>query len=228
MRLLINRKYLTITQASINKGSQNFVMKELHPAQKKILELLKSNIDDPLTLRELQEHLNLSSHSVVYHHIQQLEKKGYLRRNPSNTKDYQILADSPEKTITYLNLYGLARCGPNGTLLEGDPIDRVPIPSRILGMPSQDAFLVKAKGDSMEPKISNGDFVIARKNLAPQSGDIVVCSHNSTAKIKKIIFTDDPDNIFLVSLNSVYPPEIVTKDDLIVEGIVRAVYSHNF
>jgi repressor LexA len=65
-------------------------MRELHPVQEKLIRLLRNNITDPLTVRELQERLSISSPSVVHHHIQQLEKKGYLRRNPSNPKDYQI------------------------------------------------------------------------------------------------------------------------------------------
>ncbi|MFA6281640.1 MAG: HTH domain-containing protein, partial [Candidatus Omnitrophota bacterium] len=111
-------------------------MKTLHHTQKKLLELLKQNITEPLTIRELQSALDISSTSIVHHHMEQLEKKGYLRRNPSNPKDYQILADSPEKTITYINLYGLAQCGPKGSILDGIPVDRIPIASKILGFPS--------------------------------------------------------------------------------------------
>ena len=107
-------------------------MKKLHVAQQKLIKILKNNITDPLTIRELQEELGVSSTSVVHHHIQQLEKKGYLRRNPSNPRDYQILADSPDKKITYINLYGLAHCGPEGRILDDDPIDRIPIASQIL------------------------------------------------------------------------------------------------
>ena len=93
-------------------------MKRLHPTQKKLLVILKDNLDDPLTIREIQDILNISSTSVVAHHINQLEKKGYLKRNPNNPKDYQVLTDSPEKLITYLNLYGLANCGPKGSILD--------------------------------------------------------------------------------------------------------------
>src|SRR3990167_6497351 len=138
-------------------------MKKLHSTQQDLLKLLQKNVEDPLSVRELQEHLGISSPSVVYHHIQQLEKKGYLRRNPINPKDYQILADSPDKKITYLNLYGLATCGPKGSILDDDPVDRIPISSKILGFPSSEAFMVKANGDSMLPKINDGDLVIARK-----------------------------------------------------------------
>lgn len=62
-------------------------------------------------MRELQEELGLASPSVVHHHIQQLEKKGYLKRNLSNSKDY-IVMGNPEKSIVYISKYGLAQCGP--------------------------------------------------------------------------------------------------------------------
>ncbi len=203
-------------------------MKELHQAQQKLLDLLKANIDEPLTLRELQERLNISSHSVVHHHIQQLEKKGYLRRNPSNPKDYQILSENPERTIAYVNLYGLARCGPLGTLLDGNPIDRIPVPTKMLGFSARDAFLVRAKGDSMEPKIYNGDFIVAKKSQIALDGDIVVCSHNSTAKIKKIQFSNDHSSAVLISFNHAkYPPEFISEGELIIEGIVKAIFTVN-
>ena len=161
-------------------------MKKLHPAQQRLIDLLKENIDDPLTIRELQDELALSSPSLVYHHIQQLEKKGYLRRNPLNPKDYQILADSPEKQVTYLNLYGLAQCGPNGSIFDGNPIERIPISSKILGFPSSEAFMVKAKGDSMAPRINEKDLVVARKTNDAENGDVVVCVNNGETLIKKI------------------------------------------
>ena len=103
-------------------------MKPLHKTQIELLEVLKRNIEDPLTIRELQDNLGISSPSVVYHHIQQLEKRGYLKRNPHNPKDYQILTD-PEKPIVYLNLYGMAQCGSKGSILDGSPERRVPISS---------------------------------------------------------------------------------------------------
>ncbi len=200
-------------------------MKKLHQTQQKLLDLLKNNIEQPLTIRELQEELELSSTSVVYHHIQQLEKLGYLRRNPANPRDYQVLSESPEKLITYLNLYGLAQCGPKGSILENEPIERVPISSRILGFPSSEAFMVKAKGDSMFPKINESDLVIAKKTNNASSGDIIVCVNNGEALIKK--FQKLGDQIVLISLNEKYPP-FAAAEDFRIEGIVRGVYCYSF
>jgi len=195
----------------------------LHPIQKKLLKLLVKNTDEPLTIREMQSFLNLSSTSVVAHHLRQLEKKGYLKRNPYNPRDYQILKDAPEKQITYLNLYGLAHCGPNGSVLDGNPIDRLPISTRLLSFSSAEGFMVKAKGDSMEPKINEGDFVIARKIDDADNGSVVVCVNNGEALIKKI--KKEKDGVILISLNSKYQP-FLSSDDFRIEGEVKGVITN--
>lgn len=199
-------------------------MKKLHPIQEKLAEILINNQDDPLTIRELQELMGVSSTSIVHHHLVQLEKKGYLRRNPTNPGDYQVVNsnDSPERKITYLNLYGLAACGPKGSILDGIPIERVPISSKILGFSSADAFMLKAKGKSMEPKIGDGDLVIVRKTNHAENGNIIVCVNNGEVLIKKL---KKDSEIILISLNPKFEP-FVASDDFRIEGVVRSVLSY--
>ena len=197
--------------------------RELHPVQKRLLELLKRSIDDPLTVRELQSELDVSSPSVVQHHIRQLEKYGFLHRNPGNPHDYKIVADDPEKRITYLNLYGLARCGPDGSILDGNPIDRIPIASRLLGFQSKDAFMVRASGDSMSPKINDKDLVIVKKARTWVDGNIVVAVNDSVAVIKKV---NREGNAFILrSINEKYHP-FIAAPDFRVEGVVRSIISY--
>jgi len=200
-------------------------LKSLHKTQKDILELLKKNIEDPLTIRELQDILGISSPSVVYHHIRQLENRGYLKRNPHNPKDYQILTE-PDKPIVYLNLYGMAQCGPNGSILEGSPEKRVPISSWLIKFPADEAFLVEAKGDSMIPKIREGDLVIARKSNVAESKDTVICVYNSEALIKK--FHRQGRQVILQSENETkHPPILAKQDEVRIEGIVKGVIQYN-
>jgi repressor LexA len=199
------------------------MVRSLHPVQACLLDILKKNIDDPLTIRELQDELKVSSPSVVQHHIRQLEKNGYLRRNPGNPRDYQIVADEPEKSITYLNLYGLVRCGPNGSILDGNPIDRIPIASRLLGFVSADAFMVRATGDSMSPRINDKDLVIVKRTAQVENGSIVVCVNRGAAMIKKI--SREGDQVILRSLNDKYHP-FVAEDDFRIEGVVRSIISY--
>ena len=199
--------------------------KSLHPVQQKLLKLLADNINDPLSVRGLQSELDVSSPSVVTHHLGQLEKKGYLKRNPYNPKDYQVLSKSPESKIAYLNLYGLAVCGPKGSILEGDPIDRIPILSRLLSFPAADAFVVKAKGESMEPKIHEGDYVISRKVNRIENGKIYVCVNDGEVLIKQVRI--DGKNKILQSFNEDFPP-FNASQDFRVEGEVKATISRKF
>lgn len=194
----------------------------LHKLQSKLIEILSKNIEEPLTVRELQEMIGASSTSVVAHHMTQLEKKGYLKKNPYDPKDYQILK-RPDKEIAYLNLYGLAACGPNGSILDGSPIDRIPVSTKVLSFSSNKAFMVKAKGDSMLPKISAGDLVIVEKSNKTESGVMALCVNDGQTLIKKIKLQNK--KVILVSLNSEFEP-FLAADDFRVEGIVRGVISN--
>jgi repressor LexA len=202
-------------------------MDDLHPTQVNLLRLLKESFDDPLSIRELQESLNLSSPSLVHHHILQLEKKGYLKRNPRNTLDYQLFPDEPEKKLAYLNLYDLAHCGPRGSLLDGNPAERIPISTALLSFPAREGFLVQAKGGSMRPRIWNGDFVIAQKAQAIIDKAIMVCVNEGEALIKQVNIQKN-NVLLLISLNPEYAPIVTTTKKFHVEGIVKGVISRNF
>lgn len=200
-------------------------MDKLHSTQRQLLQLLEGNIDDPLTIRELQDQLSLSSPSLVAHHIQQLEKKGYLKRNPANPQDYQLL-QSPEKPIVRLNLYGLAQCGPQGSVLDGAVLDRIPIATKLLNFKSDEAYLVKARGNSMEPLIKEGDLVIVRRTSTADDGKVVVCVNEGQALIKKIHYSDGA--ALLESLNNQYRPFVASRDAFRIEGEVKGVISPIF
>ena len=66
-------------------------------------------------------------------------------------------------------------------------------------------FALKLKGDSMEPRMEDGDVVIVRRQSAASAGDIVIALINGDeAACKK--FKRTPDGILLLSLNSDYDP----------------------
>jgi len=199
-------------------------MNDLHKNQISLLEILEQNIESPLTIRDIQNALGFSSPSVVAHHIQQLEKKGYLKRNPSNPKDYQIFKN-PETPITYLNQYGNAQCGIDGSILDGNPIDKIPIASRLLKFPANEGFIVTAKGNSMLPKINEGDLIIAQKNNTAENGDIIVCVYGEKVLIKK--FFKQNNHITLVSTNSEEHPPIPVNDYFKIEGVVKNIIKYD-
>ena len=200
-------------------------MKALHPKQTELLEILRTHISDPLTMEELAERLNVSGKSVVFHHIKQLEKKGYLKRNPSNPRDYIILKD-PERNVIYLKMYGMAKCGPEGTILDGTPTRIVPVDPSMIYFPACKGFMVEAKGDSMESLIAPHDWLIVEQSHQPQNKDVVVCVNNGEVMVKR--FTQDGENVILQSENPSYNPIVADRDSFRVEGIVRSIIKRSF
>ena len=199
-------------------------MKALHPTQARLLDILKANISDPLTMEELAERLNVSAKSVVFHHIKQLEKKGSLKRNPVNPRDYIVLKD-PERNVIYLKMYGMAKCGPEGTILDGTPTRIVPVDPSMIYFPACKGFMVEAKGDSMQPLISPHDWLVVEQNNQPKNKDVVVCANNGEVMVKR--FTRDGENIILQSENPDYTPIVADKIYFRVEGIVRGIIKRN-
>lgn len=64
---------------------------------------------------------------------------------------------------------------------------------------------LKIKGDSMEPKMSEGDVVIVRVQPTIESGEIaIVLINGDNATCKKVKKTEE--GIMLISLNSAYEP----------------------
>lgn len=80
-------------------------------------------------------------------------------------------------------------------------------------------FGLKIKGDSMEPKIDDGDVVIVRQQSDANSGDTVIALVNGDdATCKKLQKTDN--GIMLVSTNPKYLPMFFTKEDIETKPVV--------
>ncbi len=201
---------------------------KLHPKQKLLLSLLEKNQKNPLTLAQMVREIGASSNNLVLHHLKQLEKKGYLKRNHYNPSDYQ-LNTTPENPVSYINFYGKAQCGRNGNFLDGDPEDRIPISSKLINFKVDKAFMLEARGDSMEPTIMEGDLIIAqKKNGDFFSNEIVVCSING-GEIMVKQYVKESGNILLKSLNHKKHPAIFvsSEDQLVLIGKVEQVLKNH-
>lgn len=74
-------------------------------------------------------------------------------------------------------------------------------------------FGLRVSGDSMTPRICDGDTVIVRRQQDVDSGDIAVVLIGGTdATVKKVI--KNGTGIMLVPLNSSYEPLIFTPEDI--------------
>lgn len=111
-----------------------------------------------------------------------------------------------------------------GHVAAGIPIDAI---EEILDYEELDAqqfnpyceyFGLKIKGDSMMPRIHNGDVVIVRKQPDIESGEVaIVCINGEEATCKQI--QKHSNGITLISYNSIYEPMFFTNEEVMTKPI---------
>lgn len=75
-------------------------------------------------------------------------------------------------------------------------------------------FGLQVKGDSMEPKFSEGDVVIVKKQEDAECGDIVIALINGGESTIKRLIKYDGGGIALVASNPLYAPMQFTEADI--------------
>ena len=198
---------------------------KLHPLQKQLLELSADNALEGMSLREIGSLVGIDHPQKVKHHFQQLEKKGYIKINPNNG-NVEFLRDEI-KDIIYLPLYGMAECGPMGFLAESNHTENIPLPTSIFGVYSpQNLFLVRANGNSMLPKIQEGDLVVVEKKEEIANDTVSLVMVNEVPMIKQFMRIDD-ETIALKSFNTDFKTQILREKDHQVNilGAVKQVIS---
>ena len=104
-----------------------------------------------------------------------------------------------------------------GKVAAGVPIDRIEdvigqelIPANLAE--TGEYFALKIQGDSMYPRIYDGDTVIVRSQCTAENGDIVIVSVNGDDATCKI-FTQTPSGVMLRPLNGSYEPIFLTEEN---------------
>ena len=123
-----------------------------------------------------------------------------------------IMSDSPVRKIEALRIpvYGQVKAGLPGLAVE-DIIGAEDISPDMAKC--GEFFALRIHGDSMEPKISDGDIVIVRKQPDVESGQIaIVMVDNKDATCKRV--RKYRDGIELVSSNPMYEPMFYSNEQI--------------
>ena len=154
----------------------------LSAKQRKILEIAAKK--PQITLAELAKELGLKSVSTVHTHIQNLIKENFLERRGHTL----ICTNRDANEFTPIPFYGFAQCGDNDIFAEENIVDYVNMPTKFLPTPTHDLFFIRAKGDSMEPFINEGDMLMFRKadGTLPPVNSVVLCRRGDGLKIKRL------------------------------------------
>lgn len=109
-----------------------------------------------------------------------------------------------------INVYGRVAAGIPLEMIE-DIIDTEEIPEEMAR--TGEFFGLKIRGDSMEPRMTDGDVVIVRKQEDAETNDVVIATVNGTdATCKRLKKYND--GIALISLNPKYEPMYFSKDEI--------------
>ena len=147
--------------------------------QQEIWDFLVEYVDRhgyPPTVREIGEHVGLASPSTVHAHLANLERAGFLKRDPTKPRALELLHSRHEAKTSHLSrgLPLLGEIAAGGPLLaEQDVEEYIALPEQLVGGAAD--FLLRVKGDSMiDAGILSGDIVVVRKTETAKNGDIVV------------------------------------------------------
>jgi repressor LexA len=201
----------------------------LNPRQREILEFLRNHSRNhayPPTVREIGQAVGLSSSSTVQNHLNALEQKGHIRRDPTKSRTVEVVGDEPAAVASRsFSVPLVGRVAAGGPILAEENIeDHIVLGPEIAG--SDDAFALHVRGDSMiEAGIHDGDMVVVRPQRDATSGQIVVArieneqtgEHEVTVKR----FFREAGRVRLQPENSALEPMYVR--DLHLEGVVVAV-----
>jgi repressor LexA len=200
--------------------------RELTARQQQILDYIRSEIHRrgfPPSVREIGEHVGLSSSSTVHSHLAALEAKGFLRRDPSKPRALEVLDyRDTDRAIDY----GSVRAVPLlGRVAAGEPMFAAENIESTISLPAEMAdestFILRVKGDSMiDAGILDGDFVVVRQQNTASNGDIVVAMIDEDATVKT--FYREADRIRLQPQNPTMDP--IYSRDVTVLGKVVALF----
>lgn len=190
---------------------------DLTSKQQEILDFIKLEISTkgyPPSVREICVAVGLRSTSTVHGHLERLEKRGIIRRDPTKPRAIEILDDSTStKEVIDVPIIGSVAAGQPILAVENVE-DNFPVPVDYFPSKNQ-LFMLQVKGESMTGcGIMNGDYLIVEQQPTAENGDIVVALIDDSATVKT--FYKEKDHIRLQPENPSMEPIIV--DDCSILG----------
>lgn len=192
--------------------------------QAQILEYIKDQIMEkgyPPVVREICEAVHLKSTSSVHSHLATLEKRGYIRRDPTKPRAIEICDDNFQMLRTEtasLPVVGRVAAG-EPILAEQNIESYFPVPAEYV--PRGESFVLKVHGTSMiNAGIMDGDYIFVNSCQNAENGEIIVALIDDSATVKR--FYKEDGHIRLQPENDEMEPIIV--EDCQILGKVFGVY----
>ena len=222
--------------------------------QKQVLDFLVEFINGngyAPSFEEIAHSLDLSSLATVHKHVENLERKGFIRRGYNQSRSIDVLAlpgpvpfgktiqrimsAKSRKAAAAAEGVPASASAPAGLefpllgrIAAGQPMEAVANPETLslgdFARSQGNVFVLRVKGDSMvDDHICDGDYILVEGASTAQNGEIVVALIEGTDATLKRFFRIDPGKIRLQPANSQMDPIILAARDVKIQGHVIGV-----
>jgi repressor LexA len=192
--------------------------------QKEILDYLEDYIERngyAPRFEEIADHFSYASLGTVHEHLENLQRKGYIRKSYKEWRSIE-LESAPSDGTEVLELPLL------GTVAAGVPIEAIPeqetvsVPSDMIRRGSN--YVLRVQGDSMvDEHIQDGDYIIVNSRQTANNGEMVVALVEGDSATVKKFYQEREGRIRLQPANPSMTPLYYNADQVAVQGIVVGV-----
>ena len=193
-------------------------METLTKRQDEILTYIKEYIVShgyPPTIREIGKAMGVNSPATVHAHLNNLEKKGVIKKDDSKNRAIELLVDNeflkPHDDLT-------VEVPLLGKITAGSPIEAIEHPDEYFALPaylipkSKEVFTLNVSGTSMiNAGILDGDIVIVERSNTARNGQIVVAMTDDNEVTLKTFYKES--NYFRLQ------PETDTMEPIILDNV---------
>jgi repressor LexA len=201
-------------------------MDPLTSRQQRIIDFIQETVKDrgyPPTVREIGEAVGLTSSSSVHSQLANLERMGYIHRDPTKPRALGLSEEAPHSVA--VPLVGSIAAG-SPTLATEDIEEVIAVPEGFAD--DREHFALRIAGESMiGAGIMDGDIVVVRRQSQASEGDIVAALLPGPAEDEATVkrFHRDNGRVMLVPENPALEPFEMTDGRILgkVTAVLRKV-----
>jgi repressor LexA len=185
---------------------------------------------------EVRKALGLASLATVHKHMNTLQRKGYIRRDPNRSRSIEVIDRRPMIEASALGAESEKELGPEksarslpllGRIAAGRPVEAFANREALSlqeFVGNKHAYVLQVKGDSMiEDHICDGDFVVVESTNRADNGDTVVALVEGNEATLKRFYRERDGRLRLQPANSSMAPIFMEQGELEIQGRVIGV-----
>ena len=174
------------------------------------------------SLEEIAARFGLSSVATVHEHLENLESKGALRRDPHRSRAIELTEPAHGRRSTAVELPLLGRVAAGQPLEAIADDETLAVPESMLGR--GETFVLRVAGDSMiDEHIADGDFVIVEKRDTARDGERIVALIDGEHATLKTLYHEPDGRVRLQPANERIAPLLYDAARVRVQGVAIGI-----